>query len=111
MLAVLMVRFLLCYKEYRELMLHLGTLLRDLRKQVDPSTKLVGVDITKDYLPLSAEDNISYQTFDLCEQPPTDLTEAFDLTHVRLVLAASGRVGMQQAVHNLAGETIQPRYN
>ncbi|KAF4944787.1 hypothetical protein FSARC_14585 [Fusarium sarcochroum] len=83
-----------------------GTLLRDLQKQVSPSAKLVGVDIMESFLPPSNE-NIIYQFYDLCEPPEQGLSEAFDLTHVRLVIGGVAKVGIQKAVEHLAA-TVAP---
>ncbi|KAF4471370.1 methyltransferase [Fusarium albosuccineum] len=84
-----------------------GILLRDLRKQVSPSAQLVGVDLMKDFLPSSPQDNITYDTYDVCEPPTGELAGTFDFTHVRYVLPATARVGYQTAVNNLAA-TLAP---
>ncbi|KAF4964762.1 hypothetical protein FSARC_7361 [Fusarium sarcochroum] len=83
-----------------------GILLRDLQKQVSPSAQLKGVDVTKSFLPPS-KDNITYEVYDLCETPSKELTEAFDLTHVRFVLPGAAKVGYQKAVDNLVA-TVAP---
>ncbi|KAI6765713.1 hypothetical protein HG530_006783 [Fusarium avenaceum] len=77
-----------------------GLLLRDIQKQVSSSAQLVGVDIEDSFFPAS-DDGIRYEVYDLCESPNEGLTEAFDLTHVRYVMAAAGRIGCQKAVENL----------
>ncbi|KAH6963049.1 hypothetical protein DER45DRAFT_625150 [Fusarium avenaceum] len=83
-----------------------GLLLRDIQKQVSSSAQLVGVDIEDSFFPAS-DDGIRYEVYDLCESPNEGLTEAFDLTHVRYVMAAAGRIGYQKAVENLVA-TLAP---
>ncbi|KAL6916765.1 hypothetical protein ACHAPO_006878 [Fusarium lateritium] len=83
-----------------------GTLLRDLKKQVSPSARLVGVDVVEAFLPPS-EEGLRYETYDLCEPPRQELTEAFDVTHVRFVIPGAAKVGYQKAVEHLAS-TLAP---
>jgi hypothetical protein len=84
----------------------LGILLRDIQKQVPSSAQFVGVDIEDSFFPAS-DDGIRYEVYDLCESPNEGLTEAFDLTHMRYVMAAAGRIGYQKAVENLVGMYLQ----
>lgn len=79
-----------------------GILLRDIQKQVPSSAQLVGVDIEDSFF-LASDGGIKYEVYDLCESPNEGLTEVFDLTHMRYVMAAAGRVGYQKAVENLVG--------
>lgn len=83
----------------------LGTLLRDLQKQLSPSAQLVGGDVMRNFIPSSPQGNINYTYFDICEPPVDELKEAFDLSHVRLVLGGSGKVGIDAAVANVAGKS------
>ncbi|CAJ0554695.1 Ff.00g132080.m01.CDS01 [Fusarium sp. VM40] len=83
-----------------------GILLRDIQKQVPSSAQLVGVDIEDSFFPVS-DSGIKYEVYDLCESPNEGLTEVFDLTHMRYVMAAAGRVGYQKAVENLVA-TLAP---
>ncbi|RBR25538.1 uncharacterized protein FIESC28_01501 [Fusarium coffeatum] len=83
-----------------------GTLLRDLKKQVAPSARLVGVDVVDAFLPPS-EEGLRYELYDLCEEARGKLTGAFDLTHVRFVLPGAAKVGYQKAVDHLAA-TLAP---
>ncbi|KAJ4127863.1 hypothetical protein NW768_008143 [Fusarium equiseti] len=83
-----------------------GTLLRDLKKQVAPSAQLIGVDVVDAFLPPS-EEGLRYELYDLCEEVRTELTGAFDLTHVRFVLPGAAKVGYQKAVDHLT-DTLAP---
>ncbi|KAK3312446.1 S-adenosyl-L-methionine-dependent methyltransferase [Apodospora peruviana] len=82
-----------------------GTLLCDLQPQLDPSAQLVGVDNMSSFLPKEpTTTNISYVVHDVCEPfVGADMKDAFDLTHVRLVLPGAGRVGIPAAIKNLIG--------
>ena len=81
-----------------------GTVLRDLQKQVSPTAELVGADIMSSFLPKeNPSGNINYVIQDICEPFASDLQSKFDLTTVRFVLLASGRVGLETAVKNLVG--------
>ncbi|KAF4921573.1 Methyltransferase psoC [Colletotrichum viniferum] len=84
-----------------------GTLLRDLQKQVPPSTELVGADVSTVFMPTSAQGNIRYVTQDVCDPPADDLKGKFDMTHVRNVLHSTSKSGVEKAVANLA-ETLAP---
>ncbi|KAM0475443.1 hypothetical protein ACHAP7_007342 [Fusarium lateritium] len=84
----------------------LGILLRDIQKQVPSSAQLVGVDIEDSFFPAS-DDGIRYEVYNLCESPTEGLTGLFDLTHMRYVMAAAGKVGYQKAVENLVGGWLQ----
>ncbi|KAL3601639.1 hypothetical protein FPOAC2_05910 [Fusarium poae] len=83
-----------------------GTLLRDLKKQVSPSARLVGVDVVEAFLPPS-EGGLRYETYDLCEPPRQEFTGVFDVTHVRFVIPGAAKVGYQRAVEHLAS-TLKP---
>ncbi|KAM0287602.1 hypothetical protein ACHAO9_007632 [Fusarium lateritium] len=83
-----------------------GILLRDIQKQVPSSAQLVGVDIEDSFFPAS-DDGIRYEVYNLCESPTEGLTGLFDLTHMRYVMAAAGKVGYQKAVENLVGGWLQ----
>ncbi|KAM0266803.1 hypothetical protein ACHAPA_006580 [Fusarium lateritium] len=83
-----------------------GILLRDIQKQVPSSAQLVGVDIEDSFFPAS-DDGIRYEVYNLCESPTEGLTGSFDLTHMRYVMAAAGKVGYQKAVENLVA-TLAP---
>jgi hypothetical protein len=83
----------------------LGTLLRDLQKDVSPSAKLTGVDIMSQFLPPSPQGNISYSVGDVCQPPSPELAGVFDLTHVRFVLAGAAQAGLEKAIQNLAGRS------
>ncbi|KAM0439229.1 hypothetical protein ACHAQK_006335 [Fusarium lateritium] len=85
-----------------------GILLRDIQKQVPSSAQLVGVDIEDSFFPAS-DDGIRYEVYNLCESPTEGLTGLFDLTHMRYVMAAAGKVGYQKAVENLVGMYLQLR--
>lgn len=80
-----------------------GILLRDLQKQVAPTAELVGSDVTATFLPEAPDGNIRYTVGDICSPPSEDLAGHFDLTHVRLVLPFTGKVGPEKAVANMAG--------
>ncbi|KAM0221178.1 hypothetical protein ACHAQD_005531 [Fusarium lateritium] len=84
----------------------LGILLRDIQKQVPSSAQLVGVDIEDSFFPAS-DDGIRYEVYNLCESLTEGLTGLFDLTHMRYVMAAAGKVGYQKAVENLVA-TLAP---
>jgi len=90
----------------------LGILLRDLRSQVSPTAELVGVDFMPSFVQAArraatAEQNIEFITGDVCQSFPPDLQSRFDMTHVRYLMAVSGKVGLTTAVKNLA-ETVAP---
>ncbi|GKU20430.1 methyltransferase protein [Fusarium langsethiae] len=74
---------------------------RDLKKQVSPSARLVGVDVLEAFLP-SSEEGLRYETYDLCEPPRQELIGVFDVTHVRFVIPGAAKVGYQKAVEHLA---------
>ncbi|KAF5494082.1 Methyltransferase fsdD [Colletotrichum fructicola] len=62
----------------------LGILLRDLRQELAPSAKLVGLDYMPSFLPESPDGNIRYMTGDACERPAPDLAGTFNFTHKHL---------------------------
>lgn len=56
----------------------------------------------KGFLPEAPQGNISYVVWDANEEPAADLRAAFDLTHVRYLIAGLGKLGVDKAVENLA---------
>lgn len=85
-----------------------GILLGDLAKQVSPTAKLVGVDVMSQFLPASPpEKNVTFAVWDVTESPAPERTAAFDLTHVRYVLAGAGAQGIDKAIQNLV-DTLAP---
>ncbi|GJC77430.1 methyltransferase psoC [Colletotrichum liriopes] len=86
---------------------YVGTLLRDLQKQVPASAQMVGADVSTAFLPASSQGNICYVTQDVCDPPAAALRGQFDMTHVRNVLHSTQKSGIDQAVANLS-DTLAP---
>lgn len=60
------------------------------------------------FLPDSPQGNISFAVGDIGEPPVQERAAAFDLTHVRYVLAGAAQVGLEKVVQHLAGESLLP---
>ena len=87
-----------------------GLLLRDLQTRVSPTTELVGTDIMPSFLQVAEQHeggNIRYVLHDINEPFPQDFQGHFDLTHVRVMLAAAAQTGLKAAVRNLI-DTVAP---
>lgn len=57
----------------------------DVRESVDPSARLVGLDISFDAAPPTDTfpSNVSFRHWDVNQDFPEDLVQAFDVVHVR----------------------------